>query len=163
MNRIKVAQELVLLAKSLISMDFPTEEAMKKYLEEHPGADRTLHRVKETRKDDEKKSVPKIKKFSESTDAFFDDASDSKTHDESVKEMKTLIEQDGTKENLDKLEELAKKTKASWGKKVLDTIHEIKNGTFKNEFKNTYGGKPGKNNISQVSELFFHLGQALNY
>lgn len=29
-------------------MEFPTEEAMRKYLKEHPGADKSLHRVVKT-------------------------------------------------------------------------------------------------------------------
>jgi len=45
MNRIVVAKELVRLAKELVSMEFPTQDAMDKYLKEHPDADRSLHRV----------------------------------------------------------------------------------------------------------------------
>jgi hypothetical protein len=45
MNRIAVAQKLVKLARELVSVEFPTQDAMDKYLKKHPGADRRLHRV----------------------------------------------------------------------------------------------------------------------
>jgi K+/H+ antiporter YhaU regulatory subunit KhtT len=44
-------------------MEFPTQEALKKYLDEHPDADKTKHKVKETKKedvvDDATKNIPK--------------------------------------------------------------------------------------------------------
>ena len=40
MNRIAVAQEILKIAKELMAMEFPTDAAMKKYLREHPGADK---------------------------------------------------------------------------------------------------------------------------
>jgi len=50
MNRIAVAQKLVKLARELMAIEFPTQDAMDKYLKEHPGADRSLHRVVKTEK-----------------------------------------------------------------------------------------------------------------
>jgi len=50
MNRIAVAQKLVKLAKELIGTDFPTQDALDKYLNDHPGADRSFHRVKQKNK-----------------------------------------------------------------------------------------------------------------
>jgi len=50
MNRIAVAQKLVKLARELVSVEFPTQDAMDKYLKEHPGADKSLHRVVKTEK-----------------------------------------------------------------------------------------------------------------
>lgn len=44
MNRIAV--ELLKVAREVLSMEFPTDEAMKKYLDEHPDADKSLHHVK---------------------------------------------------------------------------------------------------------------------
>lgn len=39
-----------LFARSFQAKEFPSEEALKKYLEEHPGADRSHHSVRETEK-----------------------------------------------------------------------------------------------------------------
>ena len=41
---------------SRVAMEFPTQDAMDKYLKEHPDADKSLHTVKETKK--EEKSQP---------------------------------------------------------------------------------------------------------
>lgn len=52
---VKLANERPETRKHLIpllqkhAMDFPTEEALRKYLKEHPGADKTKHRVVETK------------------------------------------------------------------------------------------------------------------
>ena len=57
MNKRKVAAELIKVAESLIAIDFPTDEAMKKYLKEHPDADKRNHRVVKT-KSAPQKSLP---------------------------------------------------------------------------------------------------------
>lgn len=41
----KVARHLLFMAKEFIGIDFPNQDAMDKYLKEHPDADRTNHRV----------------------------------------------------------------------------------------------------------------------
>ena len=41
-----IARKLVRLARDVMSMDFDTEKQMKEYLKEHPGADKSRHRVK---------------------------------------------------------------------------------------------------------------------
>jgi hypothetical protein len=43
-----IASELVKIAKNLVSFEFPTQEALDKYLKEHPGANKSLHRVVKT-------------------------------------------------------------------------------------------------------------------
>ena len=172
MNKRLVAKELLKMAKELLAIDFPTKDAMDKYLKDHPDADRSNHHVVETKKEEPKKERKEYnfspekkskKTFSEQTDTFFDDASKKSTHDEHVEEMRKLVKKSGTQENLDKLQDLAKKTKASWGKKVVETIEAMKRGDFNNEFKRLNGGKPGGNHVSQTSELFSSLGQALGY
>ena len=50
MEKVRIASELVRIAKELISMEFPTKEAMDKYLKEHPEADKTLHHVRHPQK-----------------------------------------------------------------------------------------------------------------
>lgn len=52
MNEIAVARELLRVAKSLMAMDFPTQDAMDKYLKEHPDADKSNHKVVETKKEE---------------------------------------------------------------------------------------------------------------
>lgn len=54
MNR-AIARELVAMAKELLAMEFPTQDALDKYLKEHPDADRSNHSVKETEEDVRKK------------------------------------------------------------------------------------------------------------
>ena len=45
MNKALVAKELLAIARELVAMEFPTEEAMDKYLKDHPGADKSNHKV----------------------------------------------------------------------------------------------------------------------
>ncbi len=45
MNRELVASELLAVARELVAMDFPTQDAMDKYLKNHPDADRSNHKV----------------------------------------------------------------------------------------------------------------------
>jgi len=45
MTKTMIAGELVRLARELVGMDFPTRDAMDKYLKQHPDADRSKHRV----------------------------------------------------------------------------------------------------------------------
>ena len=42
-----IARELLAVAKELMAIEFPTQDAMKKYLDEHPDADKSNHRVVE--------------------------------------------------------------------------------------------------------------------
>lgn len=56
MDSVKVASELIAMAKALIGMEFPTEDAMKKYLKDHPRADKSLHTVK--KQEGEKEEEP---------------------------------------------------------------------------------------------------------
>lgn len=55
---IRLAHERVELRSVLLpilkeAMEFPTEEALAKYLKEHPDADKSKHKVKKTEKSDE--------------------------------------------------------------------------------------------------------------
>ncbi len=45
MNKILVSKELVKISKLLMGMEFPTQDALDKYLKEHPDADQSRHRV----------------------------------------------------------------------------------------------------------------------
>ena len=58
MNRKAVAKELLVLAKELVGIDFPTQDAYDKYMKEHPDADRSNHKVVETKKDAPAKKEP---------------------------------------------------------------------------------------------------------
>ena len=49
-----MAKDLLAMAKDLLAMEFPTQDALDKYLKEHPDADKSLHKVKETKKPAEK-------------------------------------------------------------------------------------------------------------
>ena len=58
-NRPAVARELLAIARNLMAMEFPTQDAYDKYMKEHPDADKSLHRVVETKKEPVKKEEPK--------------------------------------------------------------------------------------------------------
>jgi len=49
MNRRQAAQEVLRVAKDLSAMDFPTKDALEKYLHDHPGADKSRHVVTDKR------------------------------------------------------------------------------------------------------------------
>jgi hypothetical protein len=55
MNKQMIASELLKCAKALVSMEFDSEEAMKKYLDDHPDADKSNHSVKKDEKSEDKK------------------------------------------------------------------------------------------------------------
>lgn len=59
MNREAVANELLRIAEDLVAMDFPTQDAMDKYLKDHPDADKSKHHVKETKKEAPKQAPAK--------------------------------------------------------------------------------------------------------
>lgn len=52
----KIAIKLMKIAKSVLAIDFPSQEAFDKYLKEHPDADRSNHSVVEFK--DKKKTKP---------------------------------------------------------------------------------------------------------
>jgi hypothetical protein len=65
MDNKKIARRLLFMAKEVLGMDFPTQDALDKYLKDHPDADRSNHKVVETKKDEPakkdmfKKDAPK--------------------------------------------------------------------------------------------------------
>ena len=52
----KVAKSLLKLARELIAFDFPTKDALDEYLKEHPGADKSLHKVVENKSQSKKQN-----------------------------------------------------------------------------------------------------------
>jgi hypothetical protein len=85
MDNVRIARRLLFMAKELIGIDFPTQDAYDKYMKEHPDADKTNHRVVETKKDapkqeepakkDESKAEPKsLKDFGDDSDKYHVDA-----------------------------------------------------------------------------------------
>ena len=52
MNKALVAKELLAIAREFVAIDFPTKDAYDKYMDEHPDADRSNHKVVETKKDE---------------------------------------------------------------------------------------------------------------
>lgn len=66
MDRILVAQELMKVAKDLMAIEFPTQDAYDKYMKEHPDADKSMHTIKKTEqktpaKKEESKESPHLK------------------------------------------------------------------------------------------------------
>lgn len=48
----RVARELAAVGRELMAIDFPTQDAFDKYMKDHPDADKTNHRVVETKKEE---------------------------------------------------------------------------------------------------------------
>jgi hypothetical protein len=67
-----LAKELLVLAKELLATDFPSKEALDEYLREHPDADRSNHKVVET-----KKPMKPVKKDTSVLDSLSEDLTDS--------------------------------------------------------------------------------------
>lgn len=59
MNRVATAKRLIEAARELLGMEFPSQDALDKYLKDHPDADRSNHRVVETKKETTKKETTK--------------------------------------------------------------------------------------------------------
>ena len=53
-----VAKELLAVMKELYAMEFPTQDALDKYLKDHPAADKAKHKVKETKEEKPEKEAP---------------------------------------------------------------------------------------------------------
>lgn len=58
MNKALVAKELLAIARDLIAIDFPTQDAYDKYMKEHPDADKSNHKVVKE-KEEQKQEAPK--------------------------------------------------------------------------------------------------------
>lgn len=52
MNRTAVARQILLTAKELLGMDFPSQDALDKYLKDHPDANRSNHKVVQSKPGD---------------------------------------------------------------------------------------------------------------
>lgn len=52
MDNRKIASRLLFMAKEVLGMDFPTQDAMDKYMKDHPDADRSNHKVVKDPKDE---------------------------------------------------------------------------------------------------------------
>jgi len=60
MDRTVVTQELIRVARLLSGMDFPNEQALKKYLKDHPDANKSKHRVVKPKSQSTKKKAPSL-------------------------------------------------------------------------------------------------------
>ena len=45
MDRKTLAKEMLAIARDMVGMDFPTQDAMDKYMKDHPDADKSNHKV----------------------------------------------------------------------------------------------------------------------
>lgn len=58
MDNRKIASRLLFLAKEVMGMDFPSQDALDKYLKDHPDADKSNHKVVKTEKKDDMADHP---------------------------------------------------------------------------------------------------------
>ena len=125
MNRLVVAHELVRIAEMVTAIDFPTDDAMKKYLDEHPDADKSNHKVvktekKHTPKKEEKKDAPK--KDEKVSISGFNDLKPATL----TQEDKDRIEDGNYKEAIKVLESSSGSSIKSVRDKVKDVLSEAK-------------------------------------
>lgn len=60
MDNKNIAKEFLKVARNLCAVEFETTEALKKYLKEHPDADKSKHKVKKTNKPIPRKQKEKL-------------------------------------------------------------------------------------------------------
>jgi hypothetical protein len=136
MDRQLIARELRAIARELVGFEFPSKDALEKYLKEHPDADRRLHTVKQSEekpakpeeKPTEKKPAekpegkptekpadehPKIKKLKESPPPDIKSPEEKKIYTEKVSQYQVEIVGDN--------EENAKKVAAELAKGIKET------------------------------------------
>lgn len=89
MNRI--AYELLMVAKELTSMEFPTQDALDKYLKDHPDANRSKHKVVKNTSEEGKKDDDPNKKWRE------DAAEDQKKRRPWLDKFESLVRKGGGK------------------------------------------------------------------
>ena len=78
MDNRKIASRLLFMAKEVLGMDFPTQDAMDKYMKDHPDANRSNHKVVKTpeKKEPAKKDKPSkesgktLKDFGDNSDKY---------------------------------------------------------------------------------------------
>ena len=71
MDNKKIASQLLFMARELIGMDFPTQDAFDKYMKEHPDANRSNHRVVKTPDAVSVKKEEPVKKYDFSPESYF--------------------------------------------------------------------------------------------
>ena len=59
MDNKKIASQLLFMAREVLGMDFPTQDAFDKYMKDHPDANRSNHKVVKTKRSPAKKSPDK--------------------------------------------------------------------------------------------------------
>ena len=62
MDKNRVASELLKVAQDLIAIDFPSDEALKQYLNDHPKADKRNHKVVKPKLDKHINTLNKVYK-----------------------------------------------------------------------------------------------------
>ena len=128
MDRKVVANKLLKIAKSLLSMEFPTQDALDKYLKDHPDADRSNHRVVETKKTPEKKESPSSKKTQWiGNDALVPHYLTQMNDSEKKEFIKSMVENEG-KDSSEKIlkDWLNKVDKPHYKKHIQDALDVLK-------------------------------------
>lgn len=98
MDNRRIANELMKVARLVEGVDFSTEEELKNYLKEHPGADRKKHRV--VKKENLKKRHQEIEDKRNTH-------SKKKVRTNTIKKVKNVMSANGLKEDSDEMQELA--------------------------------------------------------
>jgi hypothetical protein len=127
---IKLAKDNPELRKHLVpilkeAMEFPTQKALKKYLDDHPDADKSKHKVVETKKEKVEKPQKKRKSIYDDTpiipyvvaDTVVSDMVN-KLSDKETEEISKLFDDTYTDNLADRVEKMYKKDD-TFAKKVL--------------------------------------------
>lgn len=167
MNKNLVASELTTVAKDILALEFPTQDALDKYLEDHPAADKSKHKVKETKKEEGEKDTPakdeseqkvvehegKKYKFNESTKRWHDDKGEpvgnQGLHDTLNKKQKT----DG--KGTDDSQKAPAKVEPAKPEEETEDFGEQKDYvlTVRKHFSDATGGKKVKDILQQNDEM----------
>ena len=143
MNRIAVAKELVRMAKSLLAIEFDTQEAYDDYIKAHPDADKSNHSVK--RQENKSPAKEDVKNKKQVKHVEKDGGKDGKLSHDTLEDSHPDIKRKFTNWMAisDKLNTFNVKDKdsldvsQSWIKHVGDSLHLLKEVADKHGDKET--------------------------
>jgi len=122
-NKKLLAKEIAKVAGILVGMEFPSEDALKKYLEEHPESDKSHHTVKKHEEkptgETEEKPVEKPTEKTEEKPEHKTPAKKIKPHAESLKKVSDILDANGLSKESDEVKELVG-FKQTLGKRIPD-------------------------------------------
>ena len=128
MDNRKIASRLLFMAKEVLGMDFPTQDAFDKYMKEHPDANRSNHRVVKTPDAVPVKKDEPAKKYDFSPESYF---KSNPKHKDAVDSAKEELKK--FKETWQKQEDMEKKREDAFDVRREELDKAKKDHGLKNE------------------------------